>query len=128
MSSMLDSKGSVPQASGVQTGNALAMPPDLQLPAPGQTTDAYQPNVVGAVPAKVGSAPVNNSADVAITPLPMKQDLYAQYGVNKLNADGTPKDPWKLRAELKAAMLKKKQQTNPGYGTVANIGAIFSDQ
>ena len=128
MSSLLDPKGGVPQASTVQTGNALAMPPDLQLPAPGQTTDAYQPNGAVAAPAKIASAPLQGAADAPMAPMAVKQDLYAEYGINKLDANGKPKDIWKLKAELKAAILKKKRETNPGYGTVANIGAIFSDQ
>ena len=32
-----------------------------------------------------------------------------------------------LKAELKQAILKRKRETNPGYGTVRNIGNIFSD-
>ena len=32
-----------------------------------------------------------------------------------------------LKAELKQAMIKRKRETNPGYGTIRNIGNIFSD-
>ena len=63
-----------------------------------------------------------------VAPVAPKQDLYEQYGISKTNADGTPKKPEILQAELKAAILKKKRETNPGYGTISNIGAIFKDQ
>ena len=43
-SSLLDTKANVPQASAVQVGNNLALPPDLQLVAPTATRDRYQPN------------------------------------------------------------------------------------
>lgn len=134
-SSFLNSKSSVPQATNIPVGNSLAMPPDLQLAAPTQTSDAYEPN--GAV-APVASAaniktpttkPIKQMASAStVAPIAPKPDLYEQYGISKTNADGTPKDRAVLQAELKAAMLKKKRETNPGYGTITNIGAIFKDQ
>ena len=129
-SSLLNSKSNVPQATNVPVGNSLALPPDLQLAAPTQTSDAYQSNGTvaddsGAIVAK----PLKQTASAApVAPPPAKQDIYAQYGISKVNPDGTPKKPAVLQAELKAAILKKKQQANPGFGTVANIGAIFQDQ
>jgi hypothetical protein len=58
---------------------------------------------------------------------PVKRDIYAEYGVSKLKPDGTAKTPAELQTELKQAILKRKQQQNPGYGTIRNIGNIFSD-
>jgi hypothetical protein len=128
--SILDPKSQVPVASNVPVGNSLAMPPDLALAQPGQTTDAYVPN--GPVETAVDPSlakPVKKAANMApATPLPVKQDIYDEYGISKINPDGTPKTPDALKAELKVAMLKKKQQKKPGYGTIANIGAIFQDQ
>ncbi len=119
-------KSSTPQETGVQTGNNLAMPPDLQLKAPGTVTETYQPNKVAAAPAETTG---NDAAPVA--PLPVaqvpKQDIYAQYGVSKNKPDGTAKTREELQAELKQAMLKKKQQTDPNYGTIFNIGSVFKD-
>ena len=128
--SLLDPKSQVPVATGVQTGNNLAMPPDLALAVPTQTSDGYQSNGPVSQQSSANSAqPLKQLASTApIAPPPIKQDLYAQYGISKTNPDGTPKDIWKLQAELKAAILKKKRETNPGYGTAANIGAIFQDQ
>ena len=128
--SFLDSKSQVPSAANIQVGNSLALPPDLQLAVPNQTSDAYQSNGVVAGDADaIVSKPLKQVASAApIAPPPAKQDLYEQYGVSKTNPDGTPKKIDVLQGELKAAILKKKRETNPGYGTISNIGAIFQDQ
>jgi hypothetical protein len=108
----------------VQTGNPLAMPPDLRLKQPGAVADnTYQPNTVAGEPVDqtASAAPVTPVAPVA------KQDVYAEYGISKTNPDGTPKNDQALKKELKAAILKRKQQQNPNYGTFKNFGAIFSD-
>ena len=134
-SSLLNSKSNVPQASNIPVGNALAMPPDLQLAVPNQTSENYEPNgpvepVAAASTLKIPSAkPLKQLAsNSAAAPVTRKPDLYEQYGISKLDADGKPKKPELLQAELKAAILKKKRETNPNYGTVSNIGAIFNDQ
>jgi hypothetical protein len=137
-SSLLNSKSSVPQASNVQVGNNLAMPPDLQLATPGQTTDAYVPNVgdgtattadVDVVEAQPSVKKVSTAGLPELATLPAKKpDIYEQYGISKTNPDGTPKTPNQLREEVRLAILAKKKQANPKYGTIANIGNIFKDQ
>ena len=134
-SSLLNNKSNVPQASNIPVGNNLALPPDLQLATPTQTSDAYEPNGEAITetpvsPVKVKSKPKLVDANIygSDAVVPVKQDIYAQYGVSKTNDDGTPKKPELLKAELKAAILKKKRETNPNYGTISNIGAIFNDQ
>ncbi len=136
-SSLLNNKSSVPQASQINVGNPLAMPPDLQLAVPNQTSDAYQPNPGnGQAAADAGlnavqpAQPVQNASlysDSNAAPA-AKQDIYAQYGISKVKANGTAKTPDELRAELKLAIIAKKRQANPNYGTIKNIGSIFSDQ
>ncbi len=133
--SLLNNKSAVPQASSINVGNPLSMPPDLQLAVPGQTSDAYQPNVgTGTATDGIYDNGLNKpqaTQKVAMTPMaPAEpvQDVYEKYGVSKINADGTAKSPDKLKADLKAAILAKKRQVNPNYGTIKNIGAIFSDQ
>jgi hypothetical protein len=134
-SSLLNSKSNVPQASNIPVGNALAMPPDLQLAVPNQTSENYEPNgpvepVAAASTLKTPTAkPLKQMASASTAaPVTRKPDLYEQYGISKVDADGKPKKPELLQAELKAAILKKKRETNPNYGTVSNIGAIFNDQ
>jgi hypothetical protein len=132
-SSVLDifgaGKSSAPQAGAVPQGNNLAMPPDLQLKAPAETASQdYQPNTVGSPPpgndvALAAPAPV--VARPAPAPAP---DIYEQYGISRTNPDGSPRDKAVLEKELKAAMIAKKRQANPRYGTIFNIGNIFRDE
>jgi hypothetical protein len=134
-SGMLNSMGmgSSPEpasSSNIQVGNNLAMPPDLQLRPPGTAPAApavsaktYQePAVASAEP----SESLYSDAPAPATKAPPR-DVYAQYGISKVKADGTEKTKGELQAELKVAMLKKKRETQPGYGTIRNIGNIFSD-
>jgi hypothetical protein len=133
-SSLLNNKSNVPQASNIPVGNALTLPPDLQLATPTQTSDNYEPNgpVTPINPAAPAARPKTQIANASIydsgVATPSQPDIYAQYGVSKFNADGKPKKPDVLKAELKAAIIKKKRETNPNYGTIANIGSIFNDQ
>ena len=121
----LGSSAPAPQAPVVRTGNNLALPPDLQLRPPGTATETYQPN---PPPAPVQTASAEEGLYAPVTPAPVvKKDIYAEYGVSKTKLDGTPKPEGELKAELKQAILKRKRETNPGYGTVRNIGNIFSD-
>ena len=114
-----------PQAPVVRTGNNLALPPDLQLRPPGTATETYQPN---PPPAPVQTASAEEGLYAPVTPAPVaKKDIYAEYGISKTKPDGTPKLEADLKAELKLAILKRKREMNPGYGTFRNIGAIFSD-
>ena len=120
-----------PQAPAIQTGNNLAMPPDLQLRPPGTVTENYQPNQAPVTPAApVETASLYDGSDAAVAAPAARaapRDLYAEYGIAKLKPDGTAKTREELQAELKVAMLKRKQQQQPGYGTIRNIGNIFKD-
>ncbi len=139
---LLNSKSSVVPSNNVQVGNNLTLPPDLALPAPGTGPDvpaqassqSYQAataaddsSIYGdssAAPGKLtrGQVASNNAAKAA------EGDIYQQYGISRTKPDGTKKEEWELKAELKAAIVKRKRQQNPGYGTVFNVGNIFSDQ
>lgn len=113
------------QTPEVRTGNNLALPPDLQLRPPGAVTEDYQPNQPTVAP--VESASLDEVSTPPVAAAPVKRDIYAEYGISKLKPDGTAKTPDELKAELKVAILKRKQQQNPGYGTIRNIGAIFKE-
>jgi hypothetical protein len=122
-----------PQMSNIPVGNQLALPPDLSLAAPQNTVDGYQPN--GAAP-QIASTPGTTSvARASQTSLyggsaPTKgsfDDTLLHYGVSKTNPDGTPKSAAEINKELRAAILAEKRRANPNYGTIRNIGAIFSD-
>ncbi len=108
------------------------LPPDLSLRAPG-----------GAAPARVASAepdldspdlqspdlnePAAAPSRVAALPKGTTQDPYEKYGISKLNPDGTKKSDSKLREELRQAVIAEKRKTNPGYGTIRNIGDLFKE-
>ena len=117
-----------PQAPAVQTGNNLALPPDLQLRPPGTAAEANnQINTVPAQPAQVANVDDGVTPVAPAAPATPKRDIYAEYGISKLKPDGTPKLEADVKAELKQAIIKRKREQNPGYGTVRNIGNIFSD-
>jgi hypothetical protein len=121
----------------VPVGNNLAMPPDLQLATPG-SAPGYQaetlpddgqiepPKKKTAALAKPKASSNSVYGDGATTDAP--QDVFDQYGISKTKPDGTPKTQVELSAELKAAVLLKKKQKNPSYGTIGNISNIFNDQ
>lgn len=115
-----------PSATSVPVGNNLTMPPDLQLPAPGSGAD-YQ---VPATPVKTAALAKPSATSIygGGTAAPAQQDVFEQNGISKTKPDGTPKTQAELAEELKLAILRKKRQQNPGYGTIANIGNIFNDQ
>lgn len=136
-----------PDQQRIAVGNQLTLPPDLQLKAPTNTADGYQPNSGVGKPAEPSSnydlasanddgqisagttsgALYGNAGTAPSAPAAKQQDVYAKYGISKFNADGSQKSDAQLKKELKAAMLEEKRRNNPGYGTVRNIGAIFSD-
>jgi hypothetical protein len=138
--SLLDPKVGATRAAAVPVGNDLALPPDLALRAPGATTDEYVPN--GPVSSADSQVAGLDNPDAGIeTPAPTRTktraapaapgqqpvDNFTKYGISKTNPDGTPKNPQQLHKELKAAMLLEKRRANPGYGTIRNIGSIFTD-
>ena len=94
---------------------------------PGAVTENYQPNQPPAAPVETASLDEGLYASPPVAAAPVRRDIYTEYGISKLKPDGTAKTVEELKAELKVAILKRKQQQNPGYGTIRNIGAIFSD-
>jgi hypothetical protein len=113
----------------IPVGNQLALPPDLSLRAPSATTPTYRANPApGVNDAAVFSddinAPVNRQAAL---PKATSTDPYEKYGISKLKPDGSKKDDGVLREELRQAVLAEKRKTNPGYGTIRNIGELFRD-
>lgn len=130
-SSLLSGKGGPADNTPIPVGNQLALPPDLSLPPPGQAQVAQRstPAVVeddqgGAI---YGDAPATASR-VAAVPKGTEGDIFEQNGISKLKPDGTKKTDWELREELRQAVIAKKKQKNPNYGTVFNAGGLFKDE
>lgn len=131
MSGLLGGDEPVQQQVSAQAAPDLSMPPDLQLPAPG--TQAPPPPVrstqVASLQEPDYAEPSVSQAPSSPAPAPAPQgDIYERNGISKVNADGTPKTDAELKAELKQKYLTQKQQANPNYGTVFNIGNIFKDE
>lgn len=106
----------------------LSMPPDLRLPPPGSGPEAP----VSADPGVYGNgAPAESTATIPASPVAgtaAEGDIYARNGISLNHPDGTKKSDAELQAELKKVHLAKKQQKNPNYGTVFNLGNIFKDE
>lgn len=124
------SRGPVAEAPPVQSRSNLALPPDLQLPAPGSGRVAsYQaatpddgvygtPSATPAPRRRIGGVTCTNGTQAA--------DNYECYGISKLKPDGTKKNPTELNMELRAALLAEKRRSNPGYGTIRNWRSIWN--
>ena len=115
-----------PSATQAQVAPDLAMPPDLQLRPPGQAT-TYSEATTAAAPVSQTAAALPKATTTTAGVAQPQADVYERYGISKFNPDGTPKTQEQLQAELKKATLLNKQQQNPNYGTIFNIGNIFTD-
>ena len=125
-----------PDERQVPVHQLLAMPPDYQLrpPADGSNVEAptnpyaLPPVTSGgapAQPAQVASADPNAAGPQTIAPA--QTDPNTIHGVSKVNPDGTPKTKRQIRDELQKKQLEAKRKKNPSYGTIWNIGSLFSD-
>jgi hypothetical protein len=110
--------------SGQQPGQPLALetaqeggvePMPAPAPAPAQQ------------PAQVSQYPQTAAANVGQPAQPVG-DVYERYGISKVNPDGTPKTPGQLREELRQKQIAENKAKNPNYGTIFNMGSIWSDQ
>jgi hypothetical protein len=140
-----------PDESQVRTNQALTLPPDLSLKAPGTGTPPPPP----PQPVRVASSAVHGTTTASLTPAApataaapaapgaaapataatppgaapaADQDIYARYGISRNRPDGTPKKPAELREELRQKYVEMQRAKNPNYGTVLNMGNIWSDQ
>jgi hypothetical protein len=121
-----DAPAPPPSQITVQTNNPLALPPDLALRQPSAANTAYQANTAATAPLDANGDDFATAPAAPVARAPVR-DVYAEYGVSKTNPDGSAKDGTQLQKELKAAVLRRKQQQNPNYGTIFNMGSIFSD-
>lgn len=128
-------KNDAPDERQVSVNQSLAMPPDLNLPAPANSGESASepPQSQAAVSSEPDIEDVGADPDVAGAPAataparPAQDDIYARYGISTVKPDGTPKTQDVLIAELRAAQLAEKKRKNPNYGTIRNIGNIFKD-
>lgn len=127
----LNSKADVPQAINVPVGNSLALPPDLQLAAPTQTSDAYRPNgyvePISQASANTSPQALQNIYDYK-EPTEVTSDVFAKYGVSRFRPNGKLKTLAEMKVQLRNRVFAKKRQANASYGTIGNLGRVISGQ
>lgn len=139
-----------PDETKVAVQQPLSVPPDLQLrppseapPPPPQAVSSpatAQPAVQGQMSQpNLAEAPALDQAPPQPAPQPQQgpqpqnvaanqpQDAYARYGVSRTHPDGREKTQLELNEELRQKKLELERQKNPNYGTIWNLGSVWSD-
>jgi hypothetical protein len=138
----------VPDESLVQQGQALSTPPDLALRPPGDASQpvqqAYQPPPPPPQQTYEGQQPIYQPQQTYQAPQPQQQqvyqqpqplqpqpqaatDIYAKWGVSRYRPDGTEKSQPELNEELRQKNIAMERAKNPNYGTIFNMGSIWTD-
>jgi hypothetical protein len=103
----------------------LTMPPDLRLPPPGSGPAEPASVTPGVYDSTSGTA----AAVAPSAPRPTaEQGIYEKVGISIYKPDGSKKTDSELREELRQYYIAQKKQKNSNYGTVFNMGNIFSDE
>jgi hypothetical protein len=139
-----------PDETQVSVNQPLSVPPDLQLrppldgepqavasqpasqpasePASGQLqqpqdlTAAPQPQQIAPQPQQIAPQP-----DQQQTAGAAPQDIYARWGVSRFHPDGREKTQIELNQEMRKKRDEAMRQQDPNYGTIWNLGSIWSD-
>jgi hypothetical protein len=134
-----------PDETQVAVNQPLSVPPDLQLRPPSD-----EPQPVASAPAPIeqpvsgdlqqpqdlGLSPQDQPAAPQAQPQPQPQqqasagepqDVYAQWGVSRHHPDGTEKSQLELNEEMRVKRDQAKRQQDPNYGTIWNLGSVWSD-
>jgi hypothetical protein len=138
-----------PDESQVAVNQPLSVPPDLQLRPPSdeprQVASAPQPSQQpasgnlqqpqdldlsprdqpSAPPAQAQTQPQQQPQQQADAGQP--QDIYARWGVSRHHPDGREKSQLELNEEMRQKRADVKRQEDPNYGTIWNLGSIWSD-
>lgn len=134
-----------PDESQVAVNQPLSVPPDLQLRPPSDepqqvasapqpieqpaSGDLQQPQDLGLSPQDQPSAPPDQAQtqpqQQASAGEP--QDFYARWGVSRHHPDGTEKSQLELNEEMRRKRDEMKRQEDPNYGTIWNLGSVWSD-
>ena len=108
---------------GAPTYQAPPPPQQTFQPPPAQQQPAWQ----NAAPAPAPAQQQQAYAQPAPRPNVAPQDkVYYDNGINPYNADGTRKKQSVLNDELRQKNLEKKRAQNPSYGTIFNMGELWS--
>jgi hypothetical protein len=106
---------------GQQVGQPLALETAQEAgvepaPAPAPAQESQYPQTTA------------NIDQPAAQPAQPTGDVYERYGISKVNPDGTPKSAGQMREELRQKQIAENKAKNPNYGTIFNMGSIWSDQ
>jgi hypothetical protein len=136
-----------PDETQVHQNQSLSMPPDLQLRPPSNEA-APQPQQQAYVPPPqqppLDQAPTYQEPATAnqqaYTPPPAQQpvaqqpvaqqppqDVYARMGISRTRPDGTQKTQAELTEEMRQKKMADEKAKNPNYGTIWNMGNVFSE-
>lgn len=139
-----------PDETQVSVNQPLSVPPDLQLRPPSdeepQRTaslpDDAQPPASGTLqqPQDIGLSPDAEAAAAPAQGQPQQlqqtqqqasgaeaQDAYARAGVSRYHPDGREKTQLELNEEMRQKRVEAERQKDPNYGTIWNLGSIWSD-
>jgi hypothetical protein len=123
--------------------SSLSQPPD---PAAGNVAGDVTGSLgttgegvdAGVEPSTAATAPTSTTATTGPAPTTVtpavppaaagtpRENALAKYGISKTHPDGRPKSEGELNQELLAAMKAEKQRQDPNYGTIFNMGGLFS--
>ena len=115
-----------PYQQSAQSNAPLYEPQKAYQPAPQQQPvyqqqQAYQPPQPQQVPqAQQPQQPQQLQPQAA-------NDPYAKWGVSRYKADGTKKTRTELDEEMRQKRLEYERQKNPNYGTIFNLGSVWTD-
>ena len=138
-----------PDETQVTVNQPLTVPPDLQLrppsneeprsvaslPPANQSLTEQQPAAVDLQqPQDLASAPQIEPAPAQAQAQPQQQassgqpqDAYARAGVSRYHPDGREKTQLELNEEMRQKKLEADRQRDPNYGTIWNLGSVWSD-
>ena len=132
-----------PDETQVAANQPLSVPPDLQLRPPSDepqqvasasppieqaaSGDLQQPQDLGLSPQDQPSAPPSQPQPQQQADAGQPQDIYARWGVSRHHPDGTEKSQLELNEEMRRKRDEVKRQEDPNYGTIWNLGSVWSD-
>ena len=137
-----------PDETQVAVNQPLSVPPDLQLRPPSDepqqvasaprpveqpvSGDLQQPQDIGLSPPDQPATPPAQAQPQQPQPQQLADagephDIYAQWGVSRHHPDGTEKSQLELNEEMRRKRDEVKRQEDPNYGTIWNLGSVWSD-
>jgi len=129
-----------PPANGEQPVQQASQPPQPMTEPPAQQTaiqnqaPVYQPQQAyqAPTPQPVYQQPQQvNQGPQQLQPQQTQQqatnDPYAKWGVSQYKPDGNKKTQAELNEEMRKKRLEIEKAKNPNYGTIFNLGSIWTD-